>query len=275
MSRVEIEAIVATSRPLPAYGGVQLADPVLEALALALRLGRIPMLVQHDVRRPMDAIVLEAEVREARDGYKEVWVHLDVDATDWETFDRERIAAGAPGGFSFACSEPLTTLDRLPNAPDTMLHLAADASHWSDDDLIAAAQELRSVGSVRVGRRYEFASDPAAVVVLELVISQVILGVLANALYDALRRFLRPARPTIFQFRVGRDGTSVEARLETDDSHALREAIGSFDQLVNSRVPVAWDGELNPWAAVGEQSARSVEKGPSGDSATTDSGPAL
>ena len=63
MTKRVIEAVVATSHPLPAYGDVRIDDSVLDGFAEDLLAGRIPMFVQHDLRRPMDAKIFESAVR--------------------------------------------------------------------------------------------------------------------------------------------------------------------------------------------------------------------
>jgi hypothetical protein len=244
---VEVEGIIATSHRISAYGGVYLADSVLEEMADALRSGRLPMLAQHDLRRPMDAVVLEACVRKRSDGYKEVWARFCVDEERWATLDADRIAAGAPGGFSFSCSEPLVVLEPLdPVAPVRPISISADASHWSDDDILTAAESLRPVGPVNVGRRYEFAQDPGCVVALGVVAS-VAIGVASNAIYDALKRFLRPGKPTIFHFHVEEGDRLIDARLETDDVNVLQNAVAAFEQVVASPKVVVWDDEDGRW----------------------------
>lgn len=250
MPTVEVEAIITTSHPMPAYGGVQLDGRVLNQMAAALRSGALPMLMHHDLRRPLDAQVLDARVRDRRDGYQEVWARFVVDVDKWEAVEREREAVSAPGGFSFSCCEPLTVLEPTGAAPNRELMLAADASHWSDVELLSAAEILRAVGRVNVARRFEFAHDPGAVVVLELA-GTISAGVLANLVYDTLKRLLRPGRPTTFHFHVEEpDGRVVNARLETDDVAALQSAIETFDQLVAPSKLFVWDEKEEQWKSM-------------------------
>lgn len=209
------------------------------------------MLMNHDVRRPLDAVVLDAGVRSLDDGTKEVWARFDADADEWTDYQAELAAAGASGGFSFSCSEPLTVLESSGGAAGEV-QLAADASYWSDDDLMAAAEQLRPLGTVFVGRRrYEFAFEPTALVVLFIVLN-VGVGIVASAIYDGLKSLLRPDRRTTFQFRVTRDGDTFEAHLETDDPRILRAAINSLDQLSSSRRPSVHDQEADGWKPLRE-----------------------
>ncbi|SRR6266498_2611926 len=246
--RVEVDAIVATGHPVPAYGGIQLDESALHDIAEAIRSGSLPMLIGHDIRRPLNPTVLDTQVRQRPDGYKEVWIRFSVDADAWAQFEAELAASGTPGGFSFAFSEPIADLPATAKESVAPVALEADASHWSDEDLLAAAEDLRAIGSVHVGRRYQFAFEPLAVVVLTLALAPILTGLITNALYDGLKRFLRPGRHTIFQFRVEReDGRSADARLETDDPEVLRHAIGAFDRLVNPEQLNEWDEREQTW----------------------------
>src|SRR5690348_11091337 len=100
--RREVEAIVATDHPIAAYGGIQVSEAVLRNLAEAIRSGSIPMFIGHDIRRPLNPTVLDAQVRQRPDGYKEVWMSFTVDADAWAEFEKDRAASGGPGGFSFS-----------------------------------------------------------------------------------------------------------------------------------------------------------------------------
>lgn len=245
--RVEVDAVVATDHPLPAYGGVRISEKVLRDLAQAIRSGSLPMRIGHDIRRPLNPTVLDAKVRQRPDGYKEVWIRFSIDADEWAQFESERAATGAPGGFSFTCSERIAALPALTAESAAPVALEADASHWSDEDLLAAAENLRAIGSVSVGRRYQFALEPIAIVALYILIP-ILTGLIANALYNGLQRFLRPGRPTTFQFHVERgDGNVVDARLETDDPEALRHAVAAFDRLMNPGQLNEWDQSEQTW----------------------------
>lgn len=248
--QVEVEAIVTTSQPISAYGGIQLDESVLHDIAEAIRSGSLPMLIGHDIRRPLNPSILDVQVRQRPDGYKEVWIRFSVNADTWAQFEEERAASGAPGGFSFAFSEPVADLPSLAKESVDPVAIEADASHWSDEDLLAAAEDLRAIGPVHVGRRYQFAFEPLAVVVvvLTMIVAPIVTGLITNALYDSLKRFLRRGQRTIFQFRVEReDGSNIDASLETDDLEVLRHAIGAFNQLVNSDQLTEWNEDEQIW----------------------------
>lgn len=248
MPEIEVEAIITGSRPMDAYGGVQLADEALEQIAARIRSGEVPMIFEHDPQRPLGATVIDAGLRQTPDGFKEVWARFRVDADLWDEHQRQLAAMGVPGGFSFSASTPLTILpgprSELP------IELAADAHHWSDEELLAAAGELEGVATVKVARRYAFSLYPDAVVVVQIAVD-LGLGVIANALYDALKQFLRPRKRTIFEFRLDRSpaSTSVTARVETDDADVLKDAINALTEIANASGVAFWNVEDGEWKA--------------------------
>jgi hypothetical protein len=246
MPQIEVEAIVTGSRPMEAYGGLRIADEALEQIATQIRSGKAPMIFEHDPRRPVGATVLDAGVRGTRDGFKEVWVRFRVDAEAWDEYQRDLTAKGAPGGFSFSGATLLTTLPGPPSAQP--IALAADAYQWSDDDLLAAARELQRVATVNVSRRYAFALVPDAVVVVQLAVD-LGLNLIASALYDALRQFIRPRRRTIFELRLerSRESASITARVETDDADVLRQAVDALTQVASESGLLFWNSEAAEW----------------------------
>jgi hypothetical protein len=249
VSRTEVETVLATSQPLPAYGGVRIGDRTLQQIVEKIKAGDTPMVLDHDLRRPLDATLLDAWIRKRPDGYSDIWIRFDVDAEQWTNWEGELAEKGAPGGFSFAAAEPLTTVSGQEGAIGEF-DLAADAAYWSDDYLMEAAQQLRRFGRVYLNRRYEFKHDPTPVVVLYLILRDLGIEVVADAIYDALKGFLLPNRPTVFTFRVVRETETVEARLETRDPVALRNAVESFDRLVNPDVLEVWDADTDEWKPV-------------------------
>jgi hypothetical protein len=79
--------------------------------------------------------------------------------------------------------------------------------------------------------------------------------VITNALYDGLKRFLRPGKSTIFQFYVERkDKSEVTAWLETDDPDVLRHVISAFDRLVNPNQLNEWDEHEQMWKQLQQRS---------------------
>lgn len=259
MATIEVEAIVATTEPIPGRG-FRFAPEALEQMAAELRSGAPAMLRQHDIRQPMISAVLDAGVRTHATGYKELWTRFLVDEDQWNAYLEHLAATSAPGGFSIAGSEPLAELMATSGGAAAEVHLAADGYHWADETALDAGEILRVVGNVSVGRRFELAVDPNAVVYLGLVLNQVVLptfdGVLGAALYDAMKRFLRPGREgrrTVFHFEIERPQRTVKAYLETDDSEVLKRAIDTFGQLAQQGGIMEWDAGSEGWRSLADR----------------------
>jgi len=233
---------------------VQLGEQVLKDLAEGLRTGTMRSLWQHDIRRPSAFQILDAGVRQRGDGVREVWALADVDADEWAQHQAELAAAGAPGGMSFSGSEPLGELSSQSPDDALSLNLAADRGHWTDEEILAAAEELRSLGPVSVGRRFEFAHDPRAVVDLWLAWKNygepIVLGAGGNFLFAALRRFLRLDKPTIFHLTIEEENRTIHGHLETHDTDVLKRAIDALAQLASrdeGAGPATWTEPEGLW----------------------------
>jgi hypothetical protein len=256
VARLEVEVIVTTSQPIPAYGGIALGDNVLQDLAASLRGNSIPLVTNHDRRRPIDGRCIDAQVRDRDDGYREVWALLDVDEEAWRAFEAERDAAGAPGGMSFSGSVPLGTYGpEGATADDAVIAIAADMATFSQDEIVAAATELGQIGIVAAGERFEFAHDPQQVVDFSIQFSVLVplgVSIAANIITLALARFLRPQRPTIFHFHIHRQDSTITGRVETSDRRVLERSIEALEELAAcdpSPGAIQWDDEGIHWRA--------------------------
>ena len=135
-----------------------------------------------------------------------------------------------------------------------MVVVAADAYHWSVEEIAAAGRVIATVADVDLEERFELAADPNAVVHLGIVLSQnvapILDGVVGSTLYDAMKRFLRPSgEKTIYHFEVEKPEMKAKAYLETKDPEVLRRAMDSFDRLTASDVEMSvWDEESDDWA---------------------------
>lgn len=230
-----VSAVLATTHPIGAYGGIQLGKNILEQLADAMQTGTLPMVFNHDLRQRVDIANVTAGVRQRPDGHWEAWADFDVAASDWDRFESELAELGAPGGMSFKCSTLLARRGDLP-----VVRIAADAHHFTDDDLLQAGQALPSHVAVEVERLYSFSFVPPALVVVHLVwiwVQQMPSELLGAYLYDALRRFARPrvAAPTVFNFEVSKgDLGSVSAYLESASEAILHHALDTLAEIARS-----------------------------------------
>ncbi len=242
MGRVTVEAVLTTTHPVEAYGGIQLSRKVLVDLADAVRDGKMPLQWNHDLRRPFDAIVLETGVREREDGFEEAWALLEVEEQAWAEWQAQLRELNAPGGMSFSLGTPLRTIDGIGET-DLPLLISADAAHFSDEVILEAAQKVAALGPTSASRYYQFAFEPTAKVVLEYgaaLLAAVPPGLLANYLFEMVKPFLRlPSRsgkPTTFEFHVSEAaGTrSVAAHLETASEDVAKQAIEAFGDVAGT-----------------------------------------
>jgi hypothetical protein len=252
MERVRVTAIIATDHPVAAYGGIQLSREALEEIADAVRSNRFPMLVQHDATRPLNAHVIDSQVRERADGHCEVWAEFDADREAWESYERDRDAAGAPGGMSIAFMRPYGVFKGEGSAHREIVQIAADAFHFSDEDLADAGQVLAPYVDVQVQRLYQLSGEPPVKVVLEY--GQTLLESLPPALFAALvwetlRGFIRKARDrgqsTIIDVRITETKGSriVDAIVQTDSDEVAEHAVEKLSNLASKNGRFRWIGD--------------------------------
>jgi hypothetical protein len=208
--RVQVEAILATTRPIPGRG-VALGENVIERIAEEVLAGVIPMAGHHDVRLKLDAEILAAEARRVPDGTVAAWVRLDVDSDAWAELGDVR-------GMSISALEPIVRADGPSDKPTVTI--SADAVHFDDESLGEARAILATEYAVSTGRLYQFADLPPAKVIVDLLAAAlpILQGVAGSALWDGLKVFLTRRRPqsSIFNFVLHDDDKSVRAHLENE-----------------------------------------------------------
>ena len=152
MPYYEVDATVATDDPMTAYGGIRLTRPVLEKLAEALKSGTIRRGWHHDPRIPAEYTIIDSGLRETSEGGLKVWAKLRVEKSDWEEF-QQGLPEGTPGGMSITFTEPITHMGTA-SAEAVSFQVAADAHHWTDQEILAAGKTIAVVASVDISRRY-------------------------------------------------------------------------------------------------------------------------
>jgi hypothetical protein len=189
-----IRATLATTDYVPSYGGVRLSLEALESILKSLQAGTVQTRLFHDSRRPLQVENFGAGIEQRPDGEYALRVEFDADEDRWAEYEAERDAQGAPGGLSFTLTETFDDLQGRGEPTSVSVMVAADAGHFSDQQIRAAANALADVGPVKASRLYQFAVDPTALALIQFFVqegAQVPPGVFAAWLYDALRR-LRP-----------------------------------------------------------------------------------
>jgi hypothetical protein len=157
--------------------------------------------------------------------------------------------------MSITFTERITHIDTALADNAVSFQIAADAQHWTDEEIVTAGETIAAVGSVDIERRYELAIDPNAVAYLGVVFTQVVLptldGVLGAAIYDAMKRFLRPnGDKTIFHFEVELPDRKAMGYVETHDPEVLKRAMDSFDRLAAQQAELSvWDEDAERWDA--------------------------
>ncbi len=243
MTTVRVRSRLATSHPIPAYGGIQLGEETLADVARAMSDGTIPMHFGHDITRPVRISRVVAGIERLDDGFLAVWAEFDVDSRDWDIVRDEFKAGGVPGGMSISISAPMAG-DHL--YPDASAVVAADAHHFGDEVIREAAAALSAAGLDSGGERlYQFSGIPEAKVVFDLVLPMIeALGIslTASLIYDAAKHFLlrrRTAGRTIFNFifrETARGARKLQIHIETDSQDELHSAL--------ERLPAALEAGL-------------------------------
>jgi hypothetical protein len=188
-------------------------------------------------------------VRNTDDGYEGVWVEIEVEEEEWKKHGDMR-------GLSPTLIEPY--LKPHPDNNNPPLRIAADAGHFDDRDLEAAAIILAPRFSVEAGRVYQLSELPDPRVIVEMTVTTLqtlASNMSASALYDALKVFLRGRnrdKETDFNFRVTEVSgkTIVEGALRTSNDKHLKQVLEALGELQRSGLEgksLEYDPEAGEW----------------------------
>jgi hypothetical protein len=241
-----IRATLATTDRIPAYGGFRLSVEELETILGELKAGAVETRLSHDSRRPLHVENVEASIEQRPDGEYALWVEFDADEDGWAEYEAERDAQGGPGGLSFTLMGTFENLPGRGEPTSVSVVVAADAAHFSDQEIRAAAEALADAGPVKASRLYQFAVAPAALALIQFLAqegAQIPPGVFAAWLYDALRR-LRPGGGTpAVDLQLIEDGTGRRVLghipAQTDPEVAKR-AIEAWESVSNGEGTYEW-----------------------------------
>lgn len=245
---------MATTHPLPAYGGIRLAESAIRQLADQLATGSARMTYQHDPVRPMNCMNVTAGVEKTEDGEFAAWIECDVDEDEWQLYDEELQTAGAPGGWSFS------TVDNFARRgqPPYDMEIAADASYFADDFLLTAAGESLPDGlTITLGRLYQFSwiPDPKILIgIAQTTLTSIPANLLSSYLYDFAQKFKTKlssdSRMPTFEMHVQRRPRSktTTIKITTTDDHGLRQAMESVPEILRQEGKTAyWDDTNHRW----------------------------
>jgi hypothetical protein len=235
MALKRIHAVITTSHPIAAYGGVQFDESVIEAIAEAVASGEMPMHFSHGVTRPIEVTNVRSGTERLADGHLAAWAEFDVETDEWDANEAARDAVGAARGMTVSVYRAIGDREELVDPP---VFVGADASYFSDVDIAEAARMLGPIGPANIAHLYQFAFVPDPKVVIEFnagATESLSLNVLAAALYDAAKTFMRPGRDTIFSMMVRkspRGHHTLKLHIATSDTDALRVATGHAADLL-------------------------------------------
>jgi hypothetical protein len=239
MAISRVRARLATTHAIPAYGGIQLPKEALDQVAEAIASGALPMHFGHDTSRPVSVSEVESGVEQLEDGEFAVWAEFNVDEDVWAAYGAEVAAPGAPGGMSISFTGP--TAGRSL-ASESALVVAADGHHFDEEEIDAAVAILRQLGTDAGGEvLYQFSFEPIAKVIIDVawpVVAPLGPNIVASAIYDAARSFLRPGRQGLVfnvSFKETRRGTrKVKVHIEASNEAELRAAIDGLPKVLES-----------------------------------------
>jgi hypothetical protein len=231
MDKEIVQGFVATDDVVPVFGGVQLTEQALRELAQALSDGSVPMLANHDPRKPIDAKILVAEVRPTAQGTKGVWIEVEMPVGAMEGMR----------GFSFGASVTALSVGPL-GAPS--VGLFADPARYTEAEIEEAATALAAAGvRVEAGVYLQFALSPEAVVLLTISL-EVLVSIGAAAIWDGIKRLMRRDEPNELRFQVDRpDGEKVTALIRTTDPDVAKAAIEELAPAVRDAVRLSYGDE--------------------------------
>jgi hypothetical protein len=167
-----IRATLATTERIPAYGGFRLSLQDLETILDELKTGAVETRLSHDSRRPLHVENVKASIERRPDGEYALWVEFDADEDGWAEYEAERDAQGGPGGLSFTLMGTFENLPGRGEPTSVSVVVAADAAHFSDQEIRAAAEALADAGPVKASRFYQFAVAPAALALIQFLVQE-------------------------------------------------------------------------------------------------------
>lgn len=242
---VAVQSVLATTEPIPAYGGIAIARVALESMAESLNSGSVPMSANHDSRMAVRTRNVTASVRERAAGGHELFMSFEVHPEDWEKY-------GHLPGMSHTVLEPIR--GEATRGKVVLAKFSADAA-WFDDDVIIAASaatqaafevnDLVDNPGVMPGRVYQFSIIPDARVIIETSLALFnALGpnLAASAIWDGLKLlFVRRRAPkgadinssTTVEIKLENGDRSINACVTTSDHAVAKAAVDALQEAVS------------------------------------------
>lgn len=237
MGRIQIRFVVASSRPMAAYGGVRLPEQAVRDFADSVRNGRVPFGLHHDPRINLDARLIDVSVWRGDDGETVAEAAIEVD-------EDEYISKGGASVTGFSASGTTPFLGEEIADPDIVI--SADAAWFSDAQIRAAHVALADQGvAVRSNRLYQFSDTPPAVVLLTFVGQQIATmptGVICNYIYDSLKNLFTRKKgvssdlePSDFAVSFDpKSGRMTKLHLRTSSADIFKQAVDKLPGIIEA-----------------------------------------
>ena len=247
--------MLASTRPIDKYGGVQIALRALEQMRDQIQRGSMPLHMNHRATGSLQANVCDVRIEQISDTEHAFFVDFEADEDAWAAVESGWKAAGVPGGFSVAVTEKQEEVD---GPPGSVAVFASDAGAYTDEERAEAARLISEVSSVEVLRLFQFSEPEFAKIALEFS-REVGAGLLVSAIGFLVGR--RSGVSHIEMRRKEPDGTITTAILDTNNPEIVRAAAESLDSrgpgpvhrlLVYNEETGAWEVEALATEASGE-----------------------
>lgn len=220
-----LDAVLAGTHVLPAFGHSVLTKDMLDHFADQLRGAEVPILREHDLDQPMPVTVVSAEVRPTPDGEYELHVVLDGPDDVAEEIVKTR---GMSIGFGGYFSDP-------EEATDANVGLQVDPRAFSDAELAVAIDRLALAGfRPRAGYYYQLADVTLGTVVLDILRdlpAQMGWALLTTGIIEGLKVLVRRGRTARYRFVLHGDDGDVVAEIETSSERAFTDAVKDLRKI--------------------------------------------
>lgn len=263
---VRATAVMTTTRPTDAYGGVRLPLNVLTALADALNIGSMPMNLNHDTGRRLSIANMHAGVRQCDDGEYEAWAEFDVDDDEWTAYRAEATALGLPPdkpiGMSFTFVGTFANFESpSPYVEGLSFELAADPHDFPPREVALCARDLAVLGPSGAQCVFQFGVEPPALVVVGAFLAdgaaQVMWGFVSAYLWEAVRR-LKGDKSAAINIEIEHGDRRLVANVPINTPAPLaQQAFATLERIADQTGLWSYDSESG-WTYLHAEAGRST-----------------
>lgn len=226
MALITVRARVASTHPMEKYGGIQVAPQALEAMAVAMNAGNVPLTFNHSGSEVIETSNVDVAVVLLDDGEYALEGTFDVEEAAWHAWEAQLEEVGVRGGMSFSAFEnQLAPSSGEPPA----FSLSADAAGFTDEDRRRAQELFETSAPTEVKRLYEFSAQEVFRVFLEIweITGPFIVNIASSGIYDGLKFLLarHQSETEIVITDHSPDGSERRTVIKTNDPETLRTVL--------------------------------------------------